>query len=920
MRITNKKKRDMADKFLDKAGLAYFWEKIKAYFQSQHITPPEYTIVRLANEEVGYAASYVLKKDGTQVGATINIPKDYLVRSGEVKTVTVADEPYEGAVVGDKYLDFVVNTVDDSGNTSHIYIPVSDLVDAYVAGNGIQINESNFISVKVDPTNSNGLGVGGSGVAMYVVTPSASGIGGTNGAMLATDKEKLDKLQIVGVFTSDSDTDPVVEGNDGLVPSPTWAERYKFLRGDGTWDNPSSNCKTLQTAVGDPTASGTSIEFVSNITQNENGEISPSKKAVRTMVASGQNHASGLVPDPGSTAGTTRYLCENGTWSEPNGGGGGSSTPTDVQINGVSITNNDVANIQTEGTYDATSNKIATMEDLPTVNDAVLTIQRNSVTVGTFSSDASTPTNVNITVPTKTSDITNDSAFITSADVPSPASSAPLMDGVAAVGTSTLYSRGDHVHPTDTSRAADDAVVHKSGAETVSGAKTFTSNLTLSGTATLNFETSQDAGIYVEATVDTNNVKELNFCDIEDDSQVRLTNVATPVQSTDAVNKAYVDNLSENCVVKLNGYSGAYGITPLSLCAFAVWQGGSTSTMESLTTSGGLNGKPPVTSASPTISFPIGCKIYYHSDATPFTSSTAFTSKNFYATYDDVDARYTAVTGSSISLGSQSTSSVYLHVLVDNGYWKPYYKSGVTTEIIVTSNNLVSDNFYIYLGKTVGSTGYKFQLEDNNPLYYYDGENLIDWATYQASEAAPSYTAGDGISIINGVISCTPKPYKKEFLTTASFNTDSVYQKGWQNFVASSNLEVGTYKVTLQVHLYIVSNADNMMPAGCVVNVYMRSKATASSSYQYILGATETFSGGVLPETSIPTGRGIMSKVLNVVGFMEITGNEDSNCSLEVGFTTNSSLNVSIGNQTPLDGSYTGSCSGNDFVLLEKIA
>ena len=81
----------MADKFLDKTGLAYFWEKIKAYFQSQHITPPEYTIVRLANEEVGYAASYVLKKDGTQVGATINIPKDYLVRSGEVKTVTVAE-------------------------------------------------------------------------------------------------------------------------------------------------------------------------------------------------------------------------------------------------------------------------------------------------------------------------------------------------------------------------------------------------------------------------------------------------------------------------------------------------------------------------------------------------------------------------------------------------------------------------------------------------------------------------------------------------------------------------------------------------------------------------------------------------------------------------------------------------------------
>jgi hypothetical protein len=444
------------------------------------------------------------------------------------------------------------------------------------------------------------------------------------------------------------------------------------------------------------------------------------------------------------------------------------------------------------------------------------------------------------------------------------------------------------------------------------------SNLDINGQVILRDVDSPDEYVYAEVG-EGNNTKTLSLYD-DDDNAVRLCNIATPTSNLDAANKAYVDSKGNNNVVKLNGCSGAYGITPLSLCAFAVWQGGATSTMESLTTSGGLNGKPPVTSASPTISFPIGCKIYYHPDATPLTSLTAFTSKNFYATYDDVDARYTAVTGSSISLGSQSTSSVYLHVMVDNGYWKPYYKSGVTTEIIVTSNNLVSGHFYIYLGKTVGSTGYKFQLEDNNPLYYYDGTNLIDWATYQASEAAPSYTAGDGIDITNNVISCTPKPYKKEVFTSASFSANSVYQKGWQNFVASSNLEVGTYKVTLQVHLYIVSNDNNMMPAGCVVNAYMRSKATASSSYQYILGTTETFSGGVLPETSIPTGRGIMSKVLNVVGFVEITGDEDSGSSLEVGFTTNSSLNVLIGNPTPLDGSYVGLCSGNDFVLLEKIA
>ena len=59
-------------------------------------------------------------------------------------------------------------------------------------------------------------------------------------------------------------------------------------------------------------------------------------------------------------------------------------------------------------------------------------------------------------IPSKTSELTNDSGFITSADVPEGAtasSSTPLMDGTAAVGTETAFARGDHRHPTDTSRA-----------------------------------------------------------------------------------------------------------------------------------------------------------------------------------------------------------------------------------------------------------------------------------------------------------------------------------------------------------------------------------------------------------------------------------------------------------------------------------
>lgn len=47
----------------------------------------------------------------------------------------------------------------------------------------------------------------------------------------------------------------------------------------------------------------------------------------------------------------------------------------------------------------------------------------------------------------------------------------PLMDGTAAIGTSTAFARGDHRHPTDTSRAADSEVVHLAGDETITGVK-----------------------------------------------------------------------------------------------------------------------------------------------------------------------------------------------------------------------------------------------------------------------------------------------------------------------------------------------------------------------------------------------------------------------------------------------------------------
>lgn len=95
----------------------------------------EYSIEKASSAEEGYAATYQLTKDGTAVGAKINIPKDMVVESGSVKICELEGDPVEGFKVGDKYIDLVLANAE----SSHIYILVSDLVDVYTGSNGVKV-------------------------------------------------------------------------------------------------------------------------------------------------------------------------------------------------------------------------------------------------------------------------------------------------------------------------------------------------------------------------------------------------------------------------------------------------------------------------------------------------------------------------------------------------------------------------------------------------------------------------------------------------------------------------------------------------------------------------------------------------------------------------------------------------------------
>ena len=67
-----------------------------------------------------------------------------------------------------------------------------------------------------------------------------------------------------------------------------------------------------------------------------------------------------------------------------------------------------LATVATSGSYNDLSNK----PTIPTVNNATLTIKQNGTAVDTFTANASVDKSINITVPTKTSELTNDSNLV----------------------------------------------------------------------------------------------------------------------------------------------------------------------------------------------------------------------------------------------------------------------------------------------------------------------------------------------------------------------------------------------------------------------------------------------------------------------------------------------------------------------------
>lgn len=175
------------------------------------------TVEKQTTAESGSFATYVVKQGGTQVGAKINIPKDYLVKSCSVKSCTTANVPVQGYKVGDKYIDWVINTRDGSATNEHLYLLVNEIVEPYKADNStVTLSSGNVFSVK------------DGGITLVKLAPAVQNL--ING--------KADANHAHGNITKEGKVGttpnvPLITGTDGVVQAGSFGSgANNFARGN----------------------------------------------------------------------------------------------------------------------------------------------------------------------------------------------------------------------------------------------------------------------------------------------------------------------------------------------------------------------------------------------------------------------------------------------------------------------------------------------------------------------------------------------------------------------------------------------------------------------------------------------------------------------------------------------------------------
>lgn len=231
--------------------------------------------------------------------------------------------------------------------------------------------------------------------------------------------------------------------NDGSDGTSTYVEADDLaaVATSGSY-NDLSNKPTIGNATLTIQKNGTDVQtFTANATSNKTANIT-----VPTKTSDITNDSGFLTNTNYATASTGGVVkvgsgleITNGVLSAT-GGGTADAVEWDNVLNKPTF-----ATVATSGSYNDLSNK----PTIPTVNNATLTIQKNSTNVAAFTANAASNVTANISVPTATSDLTNDSGFVTSSGTVAKANQLTTPRTIAisggATGTATSFSGASNI-------------------------------------------------------------------------------------------------------------------------------------------------------------------------------------------------------------------------------------------------------------------------------------------------------------------------------------------------------------------------------------------------------------------------------------------------------------------------------------------
>ena len=252
----------------------------------------------------------------------------------------------------------------------------------------------------------------------------------TNIATVKADGESSGIITITGVSAGNTTATVHWAGRSTVISiTVTASDDTSFLNKRGLayfWDKINTKKQNKLTAGSNITINGDTISASQPAVNNGKLTIQKNGSSIGTFTANQSSNATANIIVPTKTSDLTNdsnFVSKTDYATSSTGGvvkvGSGLSIANGVlSTTGGGVADavewNNVLNkptfstVATSGSYNDLSNK----PTIPTVNDGALIIKKNGINVATFTANQSSKTTADITVPTKTSDLTNDSGFI----------------------------------------------------------------------------------------------------------------------------------------------------------------------------------------------------------------------------------------------------------------------------------------------------------------------------------------------------------------------------------------------------------------------------------------------------------------------------------------------------------------------------